>query len=378
MEENRCSESRKQEEHSSMNCNLQLAHSSSNSPPHSTQYASERGMNLPIWAVPGLPLHPSTVPLSNPTTPTILPNSYDTPLKKKKLSNILINRDTPILRTVLGQGQIDSSHPVSLVCHPDNRDLQGTTVHKREPSEDAQSPYTDPMIMEDDDKSKMAIPSPSPQSDVRSTSSGFTNYVNMLYPENKRYKKYTRDEIMAAIDAVRCGMSALQAAKKYKVPSRTLYDKVKKMGIQTTRPFRKGPNGCFSYGMRGTGSPYGGHSSESEEVPALLLQHALDSNRGDEREALAALAATAAIHGRTLTSPNYRSPSPTLMRYRNNTPTGSCETNGSLEKEEDQVEDLSVSRKPQESGVIMPPMNQVSTITKNEEVLKETLREETQ
>lgn len=47
------------------------------------------------------------------------------PLKKKKLSSILINRDTPILRTVLGQGQADSSQPVSLVCHPDSHDMHG-------------------------------------------------------------------------------------------------------------------------------------------------------------------------------------------------------------------------------------------------------------
>lgn len=44
------------------------------------------------------------------------------PLKRKKLSSLMINRDTPILRTVLGQGQADSSQPVSLVCHPDSHD----------------------------------------------------------------------------------------------------------------------------------------------------------------------------------------------------------------------------------------------------------------
>jgi len=41
---------------------------------------------------------------------------------------------------------------------------------------------------------------------------------------------------MSAIDAVKAGMSAVQAARKYGVPSRTLYDKVKKLGIQTSRP----------------------------------------------------------------------------------------------------------------------------------------------
>jgi len=51
--------------------------------------------------------------------------------------------------------------------------------------------------------------------------------------EWKRYKQYTKDDIVAAIEEVKNGMSALQASRKYGVPSRTLYDKVKKMGILT-------------------------------------------------------------------------------------------------------------------------------------------------
>ena len=35
------------------------------------------------------------------------------------------------------------------------------------------------------------------------------------------------------------GMSALQASRKYGVPSRTLYDKVKKMGIVTGRQMQR-------------------------------------------------------------------------------------------------------------------------------------------
>jgi hypothetical protein len=35
------------------------------------------------------------------------------------------------------------------------------------------------------------------------------------------------------------GMSALQASRKYGVPSRTLYDKVKKMGITTGRQMQR-------------------------------------------------------------------------------------------------------------------------------------------
>lgn len=134
------------------------AHSSSNvSPPHSTagngpinfnkhpynmygKSPMERGpnrMNLPMWAVPGIPMttHSTTVPMQGhphaaaTAAAAMLSSCYDagsdmSPLKRKKLSSLLMNRDTPILRTVLGQGQgqADSSQPVSLVCHPDSHE----------------------------------------------------------------------------------------------------------------------------------------------------------------------------------------------------------------------------------------------------------------
>lgn len=53
-------------------------------------------------------------------------NSDMSPLKRKKLSSLLMQRDTPILRTVLGQGQSESSQPVSLVCHPDSADMSAS------------------------------------------------------------------------------------------------------------------------------------------------------------------------------------------------------------------------------------------------------------
>ena len=46
-----------------------------------------------------------------------------------------------------------------------------------------------------------------------------------------RYKQYSRSEIMAAIEEVRNGKSALEASKMYRIPSRTLYDKLQKMGL---------------------------------------------------------------------------------------------------------------------------------------------------
>lgn len=83
-------------------------------------------------------------------------------------------------------------------------------------------------------------------------------------PEWKRYKQYTRQDLSNAIDAVKEGMSALQAAKLFKVPSRTLYDKVKKMGIvqarPMNRPMKRSPTNnsnpaSFPYGISGTRSP---------------------------------------------------------------------------------------------------------------------------
>lgn len=91
-------------------------------------------------------------------------------------------------------------------------------------------------------------------------------------PEWKRYKQYTRNDITAAIECVRGGMSALQASRIYKVPSRTLYDKVKKLGITAGRPMNRtikrspsnnGSPAAFPYGISGTRSPYP-HSLEAQ------------------------------------------------------------------------------------------------------------------
>ncbi|XP_021930284.1 protein bric-a-brac 1-like isoform X2 [Zootermopsis nevadensis] len=270
-----------------------LPHSSSNiSPPHSSGIPGppfeknpynlygkspvmERGsgrMSLPMWAVPGLPLphHPSPVPApSHPHTSAaaMLNSCYEaagatdmSPLKRKKLQGLLMSRDTPILRTVLGQGQqgqqgsqgqADSSQPMSLVCQADShieRNHSNGSAHdvdknlKTEPSlDEARSPFTDISIMDEEtsEKNNKIMLSQSFPGDVRGVSSGIATYVPTQKPEWKRYKQYTRNDIMSAIEAVRSGMSALQASRKYGVPSRTLYDKVKKMGITTSRPFNK-------------------------------------------------------------------------------------------------------------------------------------------
>lgn len=403
----------------------------STTPSMESQSSPSPRMNIPMWPVGGLPIHPSHSPSEHPSSNAaaaqavaMLSSCYQAgstdmnPLKRKKLSSLLMSRDTPILRTVLGQA--DSSQPVSLVCHPDEspNNVNSNGVEelpekhiKNEPSEGAQSPFTD-ISMEYDEKSKMGMNSP-----YASGMSGIATYVpSNVKPEWKRYKQYTRNDIMSAIDAVRNGMSALQAARKYGVPSRTLYDKVKKLGITTSRPFKRGTNGSslgFPYGISGTSSPFGMDSDEhsinnnsSLLEASSILQHALDAR--DDKEALAAMiAAHAAMSGRN-TSPNNNSsarttsPPPNHLKYMsrmNSLPpspvVGSdpnhSETNGSGssdrehdhehehddhdhdhdQDENDHVEDLSVGRK----QVIMPPIN-MSSIIKKEEMLKETLMEE--
>lgn len=165
---------------------------------------------------------------------------------------------------------------------------------------------------------------------------------------------------MSAIQCVREGMSALQASRKFGVPSRTLYDKVKKLGITTGRPMnrtmKRSPSNVESTAAFPYSHGYGQasaaaaamheaavreeremkehhHNNEHHHMPssiphpaaALLdpafLQQALENRGGDiaGREALHAMALAAAAHAaanRMSASPGpngnaVRSPSPT-------------------------------------------------------------------
>lgn len=96
-------------------------------------------------------------------------------------------------------------------------------------------------------------------------------------PEWKRYKQYTRNDIMSAIECVRNGMSALQASRKFGVPSRTLYDKVKKLGITTGTPRNRssskrepGPSSssaAFPYGsLNAAASAFGLYPNQDNQL----------------------------------------------------------------------------------------------------------------
>ncbi|XP_029177017.1 uncharacterized protein LOC114945094 [Nylanderia fulva] len=206
---------------------------------------------------------------------------------KNSLQSNLTNRDTPILRTVLGQGHVDSSvQDLQPLLHPDSHESthfrasssngsthdndhrHGNLEHIHE--ESAHSSYVDTPSVDEDIKPL------SPQSHAGDSKSGIgcrrspTGNAGCVQakPEWKRYKQYTRDDIASAIDAVRKGMSAVQAARRFSVPSRTLYDKVKKLGIPTSRPSKRssisnGSAACFPYGIGGNvnGSIYNSNSN---------------------------------------------------------------------------------------------------------------------
>jgi len=100
--------------------------------PYNKQYMynksqSDRRMGMPMSTV-SMPQVPPPNPHVAATAAAMLSSCYDSartdmsPLRRKKLESLLMSRDTPILRTVLGQGQVDSSQPVPLICHPDTQE----------------------------------------------------------------------------------------------------------------------------------------------------------------------------------------------------------------------------------------------------------------
>lgn len=206
-------------------------------------------------------------------------------------------------------------------------------------------------------------------------------------PEWKRYKQYTRNDILNAIECVKNGMSALQAARKFGVPSRTLYDKVKKMGIssgcQRNRTMKRSPssnNGSpasFPYGI--SGFPGSEQMARSLHNPANLLdpaflKQALEHRGGDAMHMMAMAAAAHAAANGMSTSPVLngvpRTPSPNAAMKFGMPPTDSYYNRESqiIKRETDMedVEDLSVSRKspsPVPSHSPSPiPMSQKSSV----------------
>jgi hypothetical protein len=51
-------------------------------------------------------------------------------------------------------------------------------------------------------------------------------------PRSRCYKTYSEDDMQRAIEATRGGMSALKAARNFGIPSRTLYCRIRRIGLQ--------------------------------------------------------------------------------------------------------------------------------------------------
>ncbi|XP_012224751.1 longitudinals lacking protein, isoforms H/M/V-like [Linepithema humile] len=261
-------------------------HSSSHvpSPPHSStgsygmynstvenHLTSSMWSSMPQTLPQSLALSLSGHQPSTHSTSSILGGSYDSyetsphKRKKKMMQPGLLVHDKEsiqgsILRKVLNVSHADSSQSMPLLQSDSHESIyyhSGCSNSER-PTNGNRRTSIDPIAQgeiihspgSDEDEKQL-----SPQS-VGKTNSGIANQsLNQSKPEWKRYKQYTRDDIMSAISAVQNGMSAVQAARKYNVPSRTLYDKVKKLGIQTSRPPKRmlGSNGANAtwYGVAG-------------------------------------------------------------------------------------------------------------------------------
>lgn len=260
--------------------------------------------------------------------------------------------------------------------------------------EEAHSPFTD-RSFEDDQMDNFN------NSDNRHNMNNSFNSANQK-PEWKRYKQYTRNDILNAIECVKNGMSALQAARKFGVPSRTLYDKVKKMGIssgcQRNRTIKRSPssnNGSpanFPYGMGGF--PGSEQMARSLQHPANLLdpaflKQALEHRGGDAMHVMAIAAAAHAAANGMSTSPvlgTPRTPSPNAAMKFGLPPTESYYSRESQiikrERETDYedggVEDLSVSRKSPTPSPIPSnsPSPQLSISQKSSVIVSTKLEEE--
>lgn len=202
--------------------------------------------------------------------PHLAPPGPDSPPHKRKRPQMLpepMLSPTPILRTALGHTHgfpgpdmsslvslassmmplpgLLSSHVPHLLPHDHRDHLESPyslSLKKEQHDEESRS-MSDISREDEQEKSKIEslangplLPEFNPyhiDPNGPSHYSNFVSYVPTPKPEWKRYKQYTKTDLMDAIEAVRSGMTALQASRKYKVPSRTLYDKIKKMGIST-------------------------------------------------------------------------------------------------------------------------------------------------
>ncbi|CRK92423.1 CLUMA_CG005978, isoform A [Clunio marinus] len=350
---------------------ISSAQSSSSPPyPHKSPYIASfysQSTNNSRELLPGAPVQetseerrsqwpPLPLPLSR-SAQSMLSSVYESgsdmnPLKRKKLSSIssmLMTRDTPILRN-----KFKDEEPSSPFTDRSFDDEPLTGERRTSP----------PEFLAD-----MRLPAAYLQQHQLQQAQYHQQHHGQggqgssgQKPEWKRYKQYTRNDIMSAIECVRNGMSALQASRKFGVPSRTLYDKVKKLGITTGTPRNRssmkresrensGPcssSAAFPYGsLSGAAGAFGLYPNQDNQLsqsqdfdpeleemrnqhranphPASLLdpvflQKALEARTGEDfrGDALHAMALAAAAHaqlnGIGQTSPHaHGSQSPSML-----------------------------------------------------------------
>lgn len=150
-------------------------------------------------------------------------------------------------------------------------------------------------------------------------------------------------------------MSAVQAARKHGVPSRTLYDKVKKLGITTSRPFKRTSNGsssCFPYSFVSNvnGGIYSGTLSENENENSNIVM----DNASTAMEIPYSKAKDMSTDRESVLDMARRTPSPVVH--------GSKQKQHQQQMQEnidDQVEDLSVNRKSDVPVIVLPTLDVV-------------------
>jgi len=153
----------------------------------------------------------------------------------KMMSGSSGDKEAQIPPLIPREGRDEDGKPSSIDRH------NGDDEH-RQPA-----PFHDPRNPYNDNKSPNSAYMNRNAASKGNSGDGIAGYVPAQRLEWKRYKQYTRNDIMEAIEEVKKGKSALQVSKRYNIPSRTLYDKVKKMGITTGRQQqRKSMNSNFN------------------------------------------------------------------------------------------------------------------------------------
>lgn len=174
-------------------------------------------------------------------------------------------------------------------------------------------------------------------------------------------------------------MSAVQAAKQYGVPSRTLYDKVKKLGIPTSRPFKTGSkygvsSRSASNGGSGACFPIGIGANVNGALysrSSVLSENENESSNVNAVEDLASTSATTfdSTYAKvTKDTSQDRDSMSDLIGRCSVSPVIRCAKQRQQQQQQqdldDQVEDLSVSRK-SDVPVIVPPST-TSVVIKDE------------